>query len=327
MKTYAKCSNYATETCPCVLAESGHCIVCSMCRGEEFCECTGTVSFCVMQELKNNGGKAKDQHHIMKCMVMYEKIYDDTVKLIRLNIPNGLISDFQTIGAFVFVRATENTFYDVPISVLHEDIDLESIELMIQLQGVKTDCFRNLKVGDTVFLRGPYLNGIQGLKSLVSLHDSEALVICRGIGLFPSLHAITELKKNNNKVKIYLDSGKFNKSLLKVAKDLYELEIDELSVYEENGELSDAIYKITEDALARDVGLIHLGMSNYVIKRMIEYVQSKNNGITQLSCINNSHMCCGEGICGACTVNTDSMKIVHLCKEQVDLYEYGKLLV
>jgi NAD(P)H-flavin reductase len=326
MNVYAKCSNYATDTCPCVLAESGHCIVCSMCRGEDFCDCQNTVSFCIMQELKNNGGKAKDQHHIMKCTVLYEKIYDDTVKLLRLSVPDGRAKEFQRIGAFVFVRAKENTFYDVPISVLYKDFDTDSVELMIKLQGVKTECFRDLNKGDTVFLRGPYLNGIQGLRALVSVHDKDALVICRGIGLFPSLHAISELKKNNNRIKIYLDSGDMNKSLLHAAKDLFELEIEELSIYDDKGEISPLVYKIIDDAVKNDTGIIHLGMSNYLIKRLVDYVE-KTDGDMQLSCINNSHMCCGEGICGACTVNTDSRQIVHLCKEQMDMYEYGKLLV
>ena len=326
MNVYAKCSNYATETCPCVLAEIGHCIVCSMCSGEEFCDCSGTVSFCVMQELKNNGGKAKDQHHTMECTVVYDMIYDDTIKLIRVAIPDGRAGDFRKTGAFVFAKAKDNPFYDVPISVLYEDTDLDSIVLMIQLQGVKTECFRNLKAGDTVFLRGPYLNGIQGLKALNSVHDREAVVICRGIGLFPSLHAIAELKKNNNKVSIYLDSGSFNHVPLKVTKRLYELDINEISIYDQNGQISPDIYRLIDEALERNAGLIHLGMSDYLIKRLIEYIRGKNNENVLLSCINNAHMCCGEGICGACTVNTDSRKIVHLCKEQMNLYEYGKLL-
>ena len=104
MKIYTKCSNYASDTCPCVLAESGHCIVCSMCRGEDFCDCSDAAGFCIMQELANNGGKARDQHHIMKCTVTYANIYDDTIKLIRLHIPDGNIGDFTQLGAFVFIR-------------------------------------------------------------------------------------------------------------------------------------------------------------------------------------------------------------------------------
>lgn len=327
MRVYTKCSNYASDTCPCVLAESGHCIVCSMCRGEDFCDCSDATGFCIMQELVNNGGRAKDQHHIMKCTVTYENIYDDTIKLIRLRIPDGNIGDFAQLGAFVFIRVLENTFYDVPISVLYEETGDDTIELMIQLQGIKTKCFKDLKKGDTVFLRGPYLNGMQGLKALSSMRDGKALVICRGIGLFPSLYAIAQLKKNGNDIKIYLDQGSFSKTLLRVARDLYELDINEISIPEPNGDLSPRLCKVLDDAIDQNVGLIHFGASDFLMKKMIAYVKERGDRKVAVSCINNSHMCCGEGICGACVRDTDAHKIVHLCKEQMDVYEYGKILI
>ena len=327
MRIYTKCSDYASDTCPCVLAESGHCIVCSMCRGEDFCDCSDTSGYCVMQELRNNGGKAREHRHMMKCTVTYETVYDDVIKLIRLSVPDGEIRDLTQIGAFVFVRVSENTFYDVPISVMYEEVDCDSIELMIQLHGIKTRCFKDLKKGDTVFLRGPYFNGIQGLKALSSLHGGKALVICRGIGMFPSLHPITKLIRNNNDVKIYLDHGTFSRTLLRVAKDLYELDVEEISIMDPEGTISSQMYEIIDDAIMKDVKLIHFGTSDHLMKQMIDHVEKTAGRKVALSCINNSHMCCGEGICGACTVNIDSKKIVHLCKEQMDVYEYGKILV
>jgi NAD(P)H-flavin reductase len=280
-----------------------------------------------MQELINNGGKARDQHHMMRSTVIYETIYDNAIKVLKLAIPDGNISDFQNIGTFVFIRSKENTFYDVPISVLRDDIDDGSIELMIQLQGIKTECFRDLKAGDNVFLRGPYLNGILGLRALATTHDKDALILCRGLGFFPSLHAIKELQRNNNHVKIYVDAGTLNRSLLKAVKSLFELEINEISFYAPDGEVSGEAFELLDDALNHNIGFIHFGMSNYLIKRLVGYVESRNNKEVQLSCINNSHMCCGEGICGACTINTDSNKIVHMCKEQLNLYEYARQLV
>jgi NAD(P)H-flavin reductase len=298
-----------------------------MCRGEEFCDCSDTKSFCIMQELANNGGRAKEQHHMMKCTVTYETIYDDAIKLIRLSIPDGNVKDFAEMGAFVFVRVLENTFYDVPISVLYEETDTDSIELMIQLQGVKTKCFKDLKKGDTVFLRGPYLNGIQGLKELSALRDDKALVVCRGIGLFPSLHVISQLLRNNNELSIFVDRGTFNKTLLRAAKDLYELQVNEISIVEANGDISPALKNVLDGAIDQKVGLIHFGVSDYLMKKMIAYVENRGGRQIPLSGINNSHMCCGEGICGACARNIDAGKIVHLCKEQMNVYEYGKILI
>ena len=326
MKIYTKCMDYAGEACPCVLAESGHCIVCSMCAGKNFCECSDTVSFCVLQELKNNGGQAKPPRPVLRSEVVYEKTIDGSIKLLRLKIQDREAGDFRKNGSFVFVRVKDNPFYDVPISVMYEEINHDSIQLLIEIRGVKTKCFKDLRKGDTVYLRGPYFNGIQGAHALSTTQDSEALVICRGIGLFPSLHAIAELRSNNNRVTVCLDSGTFNQTLLKIMRDLYEFSVVELSVYDEKGNISKEVYKVIDEALKRRVGIIHLGLSDYVMKRMIGYVADKGNGDTRLSAINNARMCCGEGICGACTVSSDSREIIHLCKTQMDVADYGKLL-
>ena len=109
-------------------------------------------------------------------------------------------------------------------------------------------------------------------------------------------------------------------------RDLYEFSVVELSVYDEKGNISKEVYKVIDEALKRRVGIIHLGLSDYVMKRMIGYVADKGNGDTRLSAINNARMCCGEGICGACTVSSDSREIIHLCKTQMDVADYGKLL-
>ena len=34
----------------------------------------------------NNGGKARDQHHIVRCEVVYEKIYNEIYKHMRLRV-------------------------------------------------------------------------------------------------------------------------------------------------------------------------------------------------------------------------------------------------
>lgn len=330
MKIITKCSNYASATCPCVLAEAGHCIVCSMCRGEDYCTCTDTVSFCVMQELVNNGMKARDQHQSIAYEVANERVYDDTIKLIRLKIPKEKISDFIDAGSFAFLRLKEGPFYDVPISVLYEDFENESIGFLIKLQGIKTKGFRDIKKGDRVFMRGPFLNGLQGKKAINRLQNSKALLICREIGLFPSLSVYDRLKKNNNEVKCYLDSGSFNQSLIHVARDLNEMEAGEIPICDPDGSLSKEVRNLIDEALENGVELIHLGLSDYLLKKVIEYIEEKENEKKKkqisISCINNARMCCGEGICGSCTVVTDKREIVHLCKEQLDPREYAKLV-
>ena len=325
MDVYTRCSNYATDTCPCILAEQGKCIECSMCRGEDYCTCSDTVSYCIHQELINRGGRAKQPHRSMRCEVRYVKEYDEVFRFIRIAVPNP--GDYKKLGAYVFVRTNENPFFDVPISVLYEDYDSGTIGLLIQMVGIKTECFRSVRAGDHIYVRGPYYNGVQGRSPVAHLHDSRAAVICRGIGFIPSLHVIGALWQNNNEVDVYLDWGRSGRQVLGFFKELQEIHVNEVSICDQNGELTEAIAGIAAKAGDDGVELIHLGLSDYLLKRAIGMIEQKDPQHTiAISCINNSHICCGEGICGACTKDLDADQTIHLCKEQIDLYEYKRVL-
>ncbi len=109
--------------------------------------------------------------------------------------------------------------------------------------------------------------------------------------------------------------------------NLFHIDAKEISFTDPEGNISSDLKKVIDDGLDSDVGLIHLGVSDYLMKKTVGYIEASGKRKADLSCINNTHMCCGEGICGACTRNTDARKIVHLCKEQMDVYEYSKILV
>ena len=325
MEVYTRCSNYATDTCPCILAENGKCVECSMCRGEDYCTCCDTVSFCIKQELINNGGRAKQRHHSMRCEVRYVKDYEDVFRLIRVDVPNA--EDFNKLGAYVFIRVNEDPFFDVPISVLFEDYGSNTIGLIINMVGIKTESLRSLKEGDQIYLRGPYFNGLQGRSAVANLRDSSAAVICRGIGFIPSMHVIGSLRERNNKLDVYLDRGRFSNRVLNFFEELQEIRVREVSICDEKGELTDDFKSIVSKAGDDGVGLIHLGLSDYLLKKAITVIEQYDpHHQMALSCINNSHICCGEGICGSCTKDAGPGKTVHLCKEQLDLYQYKNLL-
>ena len=325
MVVYTKCSNYASDTCPCVLAENGHCIVCPMCRGEDFCDCPDTVSFCILQELKNNGGHAKKPHEAIPCSVVHVKKYGDVLRLIRLRIPEGDHSAFRRLGCYVFVRVNENPYFDVPISVLNDGYDSDTIGLLIEIRGIKTGYFSDIGKGDTVYLRGPYYNGLQGLRNVSGFHDGKALVLCRGIGFLPSVQVIETLRSHNNELTVYLDPSRFDRHILDLFNDLFEIQAWNIRICDEKGELTEACVGIIEDAIKNGTGLIHLGLSDYLIGKCGKVIEEQKYEAA-LSFINNAHICCGEGICGACTVNIGPNRIIHHCKDQFTLDEAKKLL-
>ena len=324
MQVYTRCSNYATDTCPCVLAESGNCIVCSMCGGEAYCACADTVSFCVLRELMNRGGKATPRHESSLCEVTYVKEYDD-IRLVRIRVPRA--DEYKKLGAYVMIRTREDPFFDVPISVLYEDHQNDTIGLIIQIAGIKTGCFRSLKRGDGVYVRGPYFNGVQGRKSVMFLKNSRAVMLCRGIGFIPSLHVIDALQQNENSVEVYADRGQFSTSLLSLFQNLYEVPVEEVDFCDQRGELSEELCRIVGQAAGRGVGLIHLGLSDNLQKKALDRIEEADpEGRMAVSCINNARICCGEGVCGACAKDLGAGHTVRLCKEQLSMREYKELL-
>ena len=52
--------------------------------------------------------------------------------------------------------------------------------------------------------------------------------------------------------------------------------------------------------------------------RVIEYLDELNRKDILLSCCNNFKMCCGEGICGACTARYAGHKVKRFCKLQTE---------
>ncbi len=274
MRKYTECSDYATDSCPCVLAESGHCIVCSMCRGEEFCSCGDTVSFCVYQELLNNGGKAREARRAQRCEIISAEDYDDVFRMIKLRLPDADLREYMDPGAFVLVRMIENTYYYVPLSVLCEDGAEDVISLLIHMRGIKTKCFRNARAGDTVWLRGPYFNGIQGKKAVSGLKDGKALVLCRGIGLMPSLHVVRTLLQNRNRVEVYLDRDRLSPHIAQKFSALIGTGVNELKLCDAQGDLTEEARRVIDASCENGAGLIHLGMSDHLIGQFAEHIEN-----------------------------------------------------
>ena len=61
------CIDAGTEFCPCHLAESGECILCSQLQGGHFCDCLNWKGVCIYQEFHDNGNKAKEQRKTYTC--------------------------------------------------------------------------------------------------------------------------------------------------------------------------------------------------------------------------------------------------------------------
>ncbi len=310
------CIDAGSEFCPCHLAESGECILCSQLQGSHFCDCLNWKGVCIYQEFHDNGNKAKEQRKTYTCKVSEKILYPDDILLIKFEAPHKLVIDLARPGSFIFVRSEENVYFDVPISILESDIETNIISIIIEVRVIKTKQLLNIKAGGNITIRGPYWNGVFGLKNIGKQKNNETLVIARGIGMAPMMPVIEKLIKNGNSVTLLLDKQPF--------KDIYVSEwLDKLNIVPqemnliEKGQLSpEGKVAIKSIVKYNNISLIHIAGADILTYSIIDFLDSLERQDIDLSCCNNFKMCCGEGVCGSCTARFSGHRVKRFCKVQ-----------
>ena len=313
------CADYGSRYCPCILAETGNCVVCSQVNGKDFCDCKASGGICVQQELLRNGGKARPGRQTYECEVIMEHHLSSAV-FFRVKVPPLLEHEEKRPGGFVFIRRKDaSPWFDIPVSVQYEEFLVGSICVTVLLRGVKSLQFKDIAVGDTILVRGPYTNGLLGLQYLEMQQSGRCLVLAKGIGLLPSLSAVMYLKSRHNEVEVYQDEGGFPVPLQLLCQDLFEFSYETLTLLDADGELTTEAKHCIRRFVASGGNLIHVGASEYVIRQVAAYLTYIGRLDIRLSACNNAKMCCGEGVCGACTETTADRRVIHHCKEQVNV--------
>jgi len=319
MLPFAKCSDFGSTFCPCILAESGKCPVCNVTRGENFCDCRTNGGFCVFQELSQNKGKARPARQTISCQVTKVLKFDGVI-FIRFRVPYDMENDLKKPGSFVFIRNHEESLFNFPVSIQYDESSVGSVGASIILNGPKALSFKDIKEGDNIMVKGPYFNGLMGIANIYSCKDEDCLILVKGIGLLPSVSTICHLKSSGNRVRIIVDPGEFPPKLTNSHLELFELDAERCRMVESDSlteEFRNEILHFTESGGR----YIHIGASDFVITLVTDFLRIIGRTDVRLSSSNNAKMCCGDGICGACTENVPGRSSVHYCKEQVDVWD------
>ena len=310
------CIDAGTEFCPCHLAESGECILCSQLQGSHFCDCLNWKGVCIYQEFHDNGNKAKEQRKVYKCKVCEKVLYPDDILLVKFEAPHKLVIDLARPGSFIFVRSEENVYFDVPISILDSDIETNIISIMIEIRGIKTKQLLNIETGGSITIRGPYWNGVFGLKNIRKQKNNDTIVIARGIGMAPMMPVIKRLIENDNTVTLIVDKQPFKDIYVTEWLDKFNIVPQEMNLIEK-GELSPE-GKVAIKSLIKynNISLIHIAGADILTYSVIDFLDSLERQDIDLSCCNNFKMCCGEGVCGSCTARFSGHRVKRFCKVQ-----------
>ena len=318
IKEKIDCIDCGTEYCPCKLAESGECILCSQLHGECFCDCLNWKGVCVYQEFYNNGLKAKEGRKAIPCKVLNVINIEKELLMIKFEAPHKLVLDLAKPGSFIFIRTDENYFYDIPISIMKSDIENNIITIVIEVRGVKTKKLQSIKKDDEIVIRGPYWNGVFGINNIAKQKSNNCLVLARGIGLAPMMPVIRRLKENNNEVDVYIDKSPFKENFALDYLNEYEISPKETNLLDKGKLSEEGRFIIKHSINDKDIKLIHLAGADILTYGVIDYLEELGRQDILLSCCNNFKMCCGEGVCGACTARFAGHKVKRFCKVQCD---------
>ena len=285
-------------------------------QGSHFCDCLNWKGVCIYQELHDNGNKAKEQRKTYTCKVCEKILYPDDVLLIKFEAPHKLVIDLARPGSFIFIRSEENVYFDVPISILESDIEKDIISIMIEIRVIKTKQLLNIESGGNITIRGPYWNGVFGLKNIRKQKNNEALVIARGIGMAPMMPVIDRLVENGNTVTLILDKQPFKEIYVSEWLDKLNIVPQEMNLIEK-GELSpEGKVAIKSIVKYNNISLIHIAGADILTYSVIDFLDSLDRKDIDLSCCNNFKMCCGEGVCGSCTARFSGHRVKRFCKVQ-----------
>ncbi|WP_432664837.1 sulfide/dihydroorotate dehydrogenase-like FAD/NAD-binding protein [Wukongibacter baidiensis] len=312
-----ECIDAGSDYCPCYLAETNDCITCSHLQGKEFCDCNWR-GVCIFQEYVWNGKKAKTSRKNFKAKIVEKKLVGENLIIFKIAVTKTFARDLLQPGSFVFIRdISKPEYFDIPMSIMHSDDSKGEIHVAVQIIGTKTKTL--LTIGDEIMIRGPYWNGILGLKDLKTLKDSNVLIVARGVALAPAVHILKYLIRNNNRITMIMDRGKIHEIFINDYIDESRIINIETDIISEKGKLI-----IQELIRNNHYDLCFSGGSDRQHDEIQELLKESSPD-TKFVITNNKEICCGEGICGSCTIKVGD-KIIKACKSQINtsyIFEKG----
>lgn len=316
------CVDAGTENCPCYLAVTGDCLTCSRLQGKDYCDCSWR-GVCIYNEFIQGNRRINNPRADFTAKIVEKKCYMEDLVVYILDVGKGFAIKASQPGSYVFMRRQSSSrFYDLPISVMFADVEKGHIHVAVKVISTKTKTL--LEENHEFVLRGVYRNGIQNVAVLKQreIPGKKVLLVVKGIGLAPGILAARALA-HSNQVDFVVDTEKISTELtgdyLQGSEDLVG-SVKYLSLKDPQD--VEALKRILEKEQYAAAAVL---ASDYFVKTIGQLIKDTlpDCGV---AVSNNFRICCGEGICGACTTTTESGETIRLCKCQLseeDILEGG----
>lgn len=190
------CADVGTRNCPCPLAETGDCLVCSRLSGARECSCRW-AGVCVYNEYMQNGSMVRTKRKARSTGILQRLRQGDDLLMLQLRVPRGFALEASRPGSFLFLKppgAPEMT--SVPVSVMAADVEHESLWVILKIISAKTKALAACE--DFLEMRGIYRSGLlgKGVAGMLDLHDpgisvrKRWLILTKGVGFAPAVNLI-----------------------------------------------------------------------------------------------------------------------------------------
>lgn len=318
-KNVLSCVDAGSENCPCYLALTGSCLTCTRLQGKEYCNCSW-AGVCIYNEFIQSGQRINNPRKDFEAPIVSKKFYKGDLVVFVLDVGKGFALKASRPGSFVLIKGHHSSsFYDVPISIMKADVEKGQIHLAIKVFSAKTKAL--LLEDEKLLIRGPYRNGIQGVVNIVKRKApiERLLIIAKGIGIAPGILASNYLYKTTC-IDFVIDQEKLSKELISDYLKYDETRSDRERSCENDGiikylNFSDATAatEITELLEKNRYEAVIILTSDYYITLFGNLVK-EILPVAETAYSNNFKICCGEGICGACSHETSNGEVIKMCK-------------
>lgn len=323
-----KCVDAGSENCPCFLAVTGDCLVCSRLQGKNFCSCEWS-GVCIYNEFILGNRKVNNPRKGFEAPIAEKIFYKDDLVVYVLDVGKGFALKAEQPGSYLFIKGSgAGSFYDIPISVMKSDPEKGRIHIAVKIISAKTKAL--LAEEEKLSVRGLYRNGVHGITSIINKRgkNQKTLIIAKGIGIAPGILASQALRRKGG-VDMVVDTEKISTALIEdYLEEPAEASpaVSAQSAGERKKESKPVQYLSLsdKDAESRLIQLMKEGQYDNVILLVSDYyietlgrIIRKTLPDADLAVSNNFRLCCGEGVCGSCTVDTAAGETIKMCKCQM----------
>jgi len=223
-----------------------------------------------------------------------EKIIDETPTVRTLTFSDGVLCDVLP-GQFAMVWVPGVN--ELPMSIMIAS-EKGKAAFTIRKYGEASTALYNLKVGESIGIRGPYGNSF-------TIKEGKLLLVGGGTGLVPLMRLLTFLKSPDDITLIMGAKTKNEVFFEELANKILQknnhkvIVVTEDGSYEEKGLVTNIMENVCQNS---EFDAVYTCGPELMMSKVVQIADSK--GIFVEASLERM-MKCGVGICGSCCVNDD----------------------